>query len=195
MIKQVQNNIKEVCPTIYFKLIPTVMKKTLRNAILPVAMVLAFALSMVSCSSDSSEDLAPETNTAALNQSYDYSSSELELVDLINEHRVSLGLNPLETINYISVKSEEHDEYMIENNVLNHDLFEQRSQDIIQALGAVKVNENVAYNFITPSSALHAWLKSPGHKANIEGDFTHFGISIRENADGKKYYTNIFIKK
>jgi len=172
------------------------MKTTLRNAILPVAMVLAFALSMVSCSSDSSEAAAPNAaNEAALNAVYDYSSSELELADLINEHRASLGLNPLQTINYISVKSEEHDEYMIGKNALNHDLFEQRSQDIIQALGAVKVNENVAYNYVAPSSALHAWLNSPGHKANIEGDFTHFGIAIRENADGKKYYTNIFIKK
>ena len=38
-------------------------------------------------------------------------------------------------------------------------------------------------------------LNSAGHKANIEGDFTHFGISIRTNAEGKKYYTNIFVKK
>ncbi|SDK38407.1 CAP domain-containing protein [Flavobacterium noncentrifugens] len=170
------------------------MKTTLRNAILPVAMVLAFALSMVSCSSDSSEESAAQP-TAVLVQNYDYSASELELADLINEYRVSIGLNALQTINHISYKSQEHNEYMIEKNALNHDLFQERSQNIIQVLGAVKVNENVAYNYVEPSSALSAWLRSPGHKANIEGDFTHFGISIRENANGKKYYTNIFIKK
>ena len=85
---------------------------------------------------------------------------------------------------------------MISRKVVNHDLFPQRSENIIEVLGAVKVNENVAYNFVSSSSALNAWLNSPGHKENIEGNFTHFGISIREDAEtGKKYYTNIFIKK
>jgi len=172
------------------------MKTTLRNSILPVAMILAFALSMVSCSSDSSEDLAETPTSAKLVQNYDYSDSELQLADLVNAHRVELGLNPLQIINHISYKSEEHNEYMIQNNVVNHDQFQERSKNIIEVLGAVKVNENVAYNYVTPNSALHAWLNSPGHKANIEGDFTHFGISIRINpVNGKSYYTNIFIKK
>jgi len=172
------------------------MRKTLLDAILPVAFLLALALSLISCSSDTSEDLDQQTTTAVLVQNYDYSENELQLADLINEHRVSLGLNTLQTINHISYKSEEHNEYMIANNVVNHDLFHQRSQNIMEVLGAYKVNENVAYNYLSSSSALSAWLRSPGHKANIEGDFTHFGISIRINPEtGKKYYTNIFIKK
>ena len=166
------------------------MKSKLLRAILPMAIV----FTMLSCSSNSTEDLTAPT--ATLVQKYDYNAEELELADLINEHRVSMGLNPLETINHISYKSEEHNEYMIAKNLVNHDLFSERSQNIIQVLGAVKVNENVAFNFATPASVLNAWLNSPGHKANIEGEFTHFGISIRENAEtGKKYYTNIFIKK
>jgi uncharacterized protein YkwD len=166
------------------------MKTILLRAIMPVA----FMFTLISCSSNSSEDLsAPQV---ALIQNYEYTTNELELADLINEYRVSLGLNPLQTINHISAKSEEHNTYMIANNVVNHDQFAARSQNIIQVLGAVKVNENVAYNFVSPSSVLNAWLRSPGHKANIEGSFTHFGISIRENAQtGKKYYTNIFVKK
>jgi len=167
------------------------MKTKLLRAILPLALV----FTMMSCSSDSTEDLTTATD-ATLVKNYDYRADELELADLINAHRVSLGLNPLQVINHISYKSEEHNEYMIAKNVVNHDLFAERSQNIMQVLGAVKVNENVAYNFSTPASALNAWLNSPGHKANIEGEFTHFGISIRENAEtGKKYYTNIFIKK
>jgi len=171
------------------------MKTKLRNAILPVAFVLAVLLSLVSCSSDSVEELDAKP-TAELVQNYTYTDKELELVDLINAHRVSLGLNALQTINHISYKSEEHNEYMIQKNVVNHDLFQERSQNIIEVLGALKVNENVAYNYSTPASVLNAWLNSSGHKANIEGNFTHFGISIRVNeATGKPYYTNIFIKK
>jgi uncharacterized protein YkwD len=61
-------------------------------------------------------------------------------------------------------------------------------------LGAKKVGENIAFNYNTPQAVLDAWLNSPIHKQYIEGDFTHFGISIRLNSEGKKYYTNIFMK-
>ena len=167
------------------------MKSKLFKAILP----LAFVFSLISCSSDSTDDLTVPAQNAALVQNYEYTPAELELADVINEYRASIGLNALQTINHISYKSEEHNVYMIKNNVVNHDLFDQRSQNIIQVLGATKVNENVAFNYVSADTALQAWLASPGHRANIEGEFTHFGISIRENSvTGKKYYTNIFIK-
>ena len=166
------------------------MKTNLLRAILP----LAFVFTLISCSSNSTDDLVlPQ---AELIKDYNYSPTELELADLINQHRASLGLNSLQIINHISFKSEEHNEYMIAKNQINHDFFSERSQNIIQVLGAVKVNENIAYNYSTPNSVLHAWLNSAGHKANIEGSFTHFGISIKEDpATGRKYFTNIFIKK
>ena len=85
---------------------------------------------------------------------------------------------------------------MIDNNVISHDLFQQRATNLMEVLGADRVAENLAYNYQTPESAMNAWLNSPGHKANIVGDFTHLGISITVNqATGKKYYTNMFIKK
>jgi len=166
------------------------MKTYVLRAVVPMA----FLFTLISCSSNKTEEAtAPKPE---LIQNYDYSSSELELADLINEHRVSLGLNPLQLVNHVSYKSEEHNAYMIARKVVNHDLFPERSENIIEVLGAVKVNENVAYNFVSSSSALNAWLNSPGHRANIEGNFTHFGLSIRVDAEtGKKYYTNIFIKK
>ena len=83
---------------------------------------------------------------------------------------------------------------MLTNNVVNHDFFSARSQNIIEILGVKKVGENIVYNYSTPQSALVAWLDSPTHKGCIEGDYTHFGISIRLNAESKKYHTNIFIK-
>ncbi|WP_309641420.1 CAP domain-containing protein [Flavobacterium sp.] len=166
------------------------MKTSFLRAIVPVA----FMFTLISCSSSDSEE-TPAARPQLI-QDYAYNSDELQLADLINEHRVSLGLNPLQLINHVSYKSEEHNAYMIARQVVNHDLFSERSENIIEVLGAVKVNENVAYNFVSSSSALNAWLNSPGHKANIEGSFTHFGISIRQDqTTGKKYYTNIFIKK
>ncbi|MBP6374414.1 MAG: CAP domain-containing protein [Flavobacterium sp.] len=165
----------------------------MKSLALKSLLVVAFVLSLTSCSSPSNED---NSSKPELIQQYAYSADEMELADLINEYRISKGLNALDVVNHVSFKSEEHNVYMIAKKAVNHDLFDQRSQNIMEVLGAVKVNENVAYNFATPASALNAWLNSPAHKANIEGAFTHFGISIRtDSLTGKKYYTNIFLKK
>jgi uncharacterized protein YkwD len=148
---------------------------------------------MMSCSSDSSDDLSEDSKIVT---EYNYTDDELALADVINDYRVSQGMNPLQIVNHISFKSEEHNEYMIENNVVSHAFFTQRANNIIEVLGAVKVGENLAYNFSTPNAALQAWKNSPGHKANLDGDYTHFGISISINPEtGKKYFTNIFMKK
>jgi uncharacterized protein YkwD len=156
--------------------------------------LLAVIFTLNSCSSDASEASTVEAKIL-VDANYTYSPSELEAMKLINDYRVSVGLTSLEKINYISVKSEDHDNYMISNNVVNHDGFVDRSENIIKALGAKTVGENIAYNYDTPQAALNAWLNSPAHKENIVGNFTHFGIAIRENpVTGKKFYTNIFAK-
>lgn len=166
------------------------MKTKLFSALLLVVMM----YTMNSCSSDSSENNSTEVSSQKVND-YTYNSIELETLSLINKHRISLGLSELQIINHISFKSEEQCEYMITNNVVNHDNFVARSENIIKVLGAKKVGENIAYNYTTPQSAVDAWIRSKGHKENLEGDYTHFGISVRENpANGKKYYTNIFAK-
>jgi uncharacterized protein YkwD len=162
--------------------------KLLRVSLL--AFVLCF---IVSCSSDDNSTEIEASSTIVLN--YEYSPLEIETLTLINNYRVSVGLNALEKINHVSYKSEEHDNYMITNNVVNHNDFEARSTNIIKVLGAKNVSENIAYNYNSAKGAFDAWMNSAGHKQNIEGDFTHFGISIRENpTNGKKYYTNIFVK-
>jgi uncharacterized protein YkwD len=164
------------------------MKAKMFRALLPLAIV----FTMVSCSSDSEESTADKQVVTV----YNYNETELKLVTLINDYRESQGLNTLQVINHISYKSEEHNYYMIDNNVFNHDYFQQRSDNLIRVLGAEKVGENIAYNYQTPESAFAAWLNSPAHKANIEGDYTHFGISVTTNPEtGRKYYTNMLIKK
>ncbi len=172
------------------------MKAKLLRALLLVAMI----HTLNSCSPDAlgTPSTVASTTSATASQKaivYTYNSDELEVMSLINTYRVSIGLNTLEQVNYISYKSEEHNTYMIANNVVNHNDFVARSEDIMKVLGAKAVSENIAYNYNTPQAAVNAWLNSPTHKENIEGSFTHFGISIRIDAvSGKKYYTNMFAK-
>ena len=158
-------------------------------------LVLVFVLSALnSCTADAPASVT----TTAVSQTYvpyPYTTFENETLTLINNYRVSIGLNALIKSDYISFKAEEHNNYMITNNVVNHNDFITRSEDIMKTLGATYVTENVAFNYSTPKAVLDAWLASEGHKANLEGNYTHFGISVRENpTTGKKYYTNIFAK-
>ncbi|NRT17155.1 MULTISPECIES: CAP domain-containing protein [unclassified Flavobacterium] len=169
----------------------------MKTKLLSILLFLTVIFTMNSCSSDSSESKndSDSAKTSKEVEVYNYSTSELEAMNLINDYRVSIGLNSLKKINHISFKSEEHDHYMIVNKVVNHDDFVARSQNIIEVLHAKKVGENIAYNYNSPQSALTAWLNSPAHKENIEGDFTHFGLAIKEDpTTGRKYYTNIFAK-
>jgi uncharacterized protein YkwD len=164
----------------------------LRKALRLICLATIFSFT-VSCST---EDSSKETEAKSpIVTVYDYSPLEIETMTLINNYRVSIGLNALERINHVSFKSEEHDNYMIANNVVNHDAFVERSNNIIKSLGALRVSENIAYNYNSAKGAFDAWMNSKSHRENIEGDFSHFGLSIRENpVNGRKYYTNIFVK-
>lgn len=159
--------------------------------------VLLFAMVYVmnSCSSNAGEIEKVNSANSQKIVSYNYNVLELETMELINKHRQSIGLNRLEKINHISFKSEEHSNYMIANNVVNHNDFVARSENIMSILGATTVSENIAYNFNSSQTVLLAWLASPSHKKNVEGNFTHFGLAIKENPNtGRKYFTNIFAK-
>jgi len=125
---------------------------------------------------------------------YVFNSDELETMALINKYRQDIGLNILQQNKHVSYLAEQHNTYMITNNIVSHDGFDERYNNIVEVLKAIKVGENIAYNYKSPKAALDAWLLSPGHKKIIEGDYTHFGISIRQNKNNKNYYTNIFIK-
>jgi uncharacterized protein YkwD len=147
-----------------------------------------------SCTTDDSVTFS-STTVSQTTVIYPYTTFENETLTLINNYRVSMGLNTLQKSDYISFKAEIHNNYMIANNVVNHNDFVARSQDIMKALGASYVTENIAYNYNSPQAVLNAWLASESHKSNLEGNYTHFGLSIREHpTTGKKYYTNIFAK-
>jgi uncharacterized protein YkwD len=160
-----------------------------------ITLFITLLLTLLSCTNDALNKSTSSGPVPEVNIEYNYTPEELEVTDLINEYRASIGLNTLEIINYVSVKSEEHNNYMISNNVVNHNDFVARSEDIIKTLGVIKVSENIAYNYKTPQAAVNAWLASPEHKKNIIGDYTNFGISITKNPiNSRNYYTNIFVK-
>ena len=125
-----------------------------------------------------------------------YSGMELEILDLINIHREELGLKALINLNIISSVAMSHTTYMVETSLVNHNDFAERQQNLVEKANAKSVGENVAYGFNTSNGVVNGWLNSDAHRAIIENsDYTHFGISIEQNSEGKNYFTQIFIKQ
>ncbi len=151
------------------------------------------ALLSFSCSTDSIEEDKIEAITSSFVP--DTKVIEIEILELINNHRLSIGLNSLKNMSAIKAQAYGHTDYMIDKNEVSHDNFFQRKTNLTNSIGATRVGENVAYAYSSSGSVVNAWLNSEGHRNTIEGDYTDFEVSAEKDENGKWYYTNIFIKK
>ena len=124
-----------------------------------------------------------------------YSAIELDVLELVNAYRDQKGLSQLQFLDESSVQAAAHNRHMIENNEVCHDFFGSRYQALVEQVNAKAVSENVGFGYRTAEAVVNAWINSDGHRKNLEGNHTHFGISVKESEDGKYYFTNIFVKK
>ncbi|MCL5128463.1 MULTISPECIES: CAP domain-containing protein [unclassified Algibacter] len=151
------------------------------------------AMFAFSCSTERMDD---DSGTIVISEvTMESKTIEVETLELINDYRLSKGLNPLEDMDIVKSVAYSHTDYMLENNKISHDYFFKRSEYLKSHTGAERVSENVAYGYSSAKTLVTAWLESEGHRHNIEGDFTNFDISAEQNENGRWYYTNIFIKK
>ena len=159
-------------------------------------LAIVFLLSFVSCSEEDMATEIIEDYTIDLNlaKETNWEMAE-EITYYINQHRGSIGLNPIEVDQqHGSAYAVEHTKYMIAVENMNHDNFYYRQLALIYQ-GAERVGENVAFGYQDGQSVVRAWLNSPTHKRNIEGDYTHSGFGIMPNANGTYYFTQLFYKK
>lgn len=159
--------------------------------LLPFMAIIAL-LGFTSCSSESVED---QINTIEVPVAPQAKQIEIEIMELINAHRISMGLSTLNAHNTVKAVAFTHTDYMVEVDNVSHDNFFQRRESLQLNANANFVSENVAYGFNSAASVVNAWLNSPNHKDTIEGDYTDFDISAEQNSEGKWYFTNIFIKR
>ena len=134
---------------------------------LPVLALLAL-LSFASCSTNSIEDEAEALELKLVSQQAKV--IELEILNLINDHRLSKGLSPLEDMSIVKSVAFSHTDYMVDNDEVSHHNFYTRSNYLKANAGAQQVSENVAYGYSSAESVVDAWIKSEAHKDNIEGD-------------------------
>ncbi|MFP4846344.1 CAP domain-containing protein [Winogradskyella sp. PE311] len=152
-------------------------------------------VSILSFTSCSTEDIAEDIDAIEVPLAPQAKQIEIEIMELINAHRINEGLNTLNNHNTVKAVAFTHTDYMIEVDNVSHDNFFQRKESLQLNADANIVSENVAYGFNSAESVVNAWLNSPNHKLNIEGDYTDFDISAEQNNDGRWYFTNIFIKR
>ncbi|MEC3907761.1 CAP domain-containing protein [Tamlana sp. 2201CG12-4] len=155
--------------------------------------ILLVILTFSSCYTDHTDTLE---ETLELNLvSKEAKPIEIEILNLINQHRLTQGLGELESLSIIKSVAFSHTNYMVDNDVISHDNFFTRSDYLKTNADAKKVSENVAFGYSTAQGVVNAWIKSIPHKANLEGDFSNFDVSAEKNKNGRWYFTNIFIKK
>jgi len=160
-------------------------------------LIALFVITMTSCTKEltSAEEDLFENADSSENITVELSAQEQTLFDLVNDHRVSMGLIALEFSAASYPYALEHNEYMISKGELSHDHFNSRASKVSKATSANYVAENVAKDYPLIDSALEGWLNSEPHRNTIEGDFTHTTLSIKRDAEGNPYYTQIFFRK
>ena len=120
---------------------------------------------------------------------------EQDILYYVNQHRKDIGKGPLKLSVVITEECIAHSKNMALHKVaFGHDGFEDRVARINHKLKPYHaVGENVAYGQLTAEKVVQLWLKSPGHRKNIEGDYNITGIGIAPAKDGTIYFTQIFM--
>jgi uncharacterized protein YkwD len=114
-------------------------------------------------------------------------------VKVMNAHRKSLGLSPLVWDSRTAAAAKAHSRDMLNRDYFSHTTPEGGTTwDRLADRGVTysRAGENIAWGQTTGRAVFNAWLRSPGHRDNIErGSYTHHGV-------GKvgTYWTHVFIR-
>jgi uncharacterized protein YkwD len=113
-----------------------------------------------------------------------------------NIYRKSIGRIPIQPNSFETEVALQHSIRMAKGlTPFGHEGFASRIRLIEKQLGPMRSTaENVAMGQMTAREVVNAWLHSPSHRKNIEGNFILSGIGCAKNAQGIIYYTEIFTR-
>jgi uncharacterized protein YkwD len=137
------------------------------------------------------------TTTSGSSTTVNAGKLEKDILYNINQYRAKLGKPALTMIDAANKQANEHSANMASKKVaFSHDGFDTRIAKIIIEIGRVSnAAENVAYGQLDAKEVVDGWIKSSGHRKNIEGDFSLTGIGTARNSQGVIYFTQIFLRK
>ena len=137
----------------------------------------------------------PSKSTESIN------SREHRVFDLINNERVTRGLQPLIWIEQAAAAARSHSTNMAECGYFSHaDLSGRRVDDRADEFGLSdwrRLGENIAwlsgYDDPVPK-VVDGWMQSPGHRENIlNSKYRESGIGIAVSREGQYYFTQVFV--
>lgn len=121
-----------------------------------------------------------------------------DVFERINRRRQSVGLPPLVWDATLSYLAAEHSREMAAGRrPFGHDGFEARMAAARSSIQVSRGSENVGRNTYPPSQvvavAVAGWIESPGHRQNLEGNFTATGVGVARARDGEYFLTQLFV--
>jgi uncharacterized protein YkwD len=166
--------------------------KTFSGISISVVIIIAFFL----CSFTNSSSQKTAINLINNYDEVSIVNMEHDIFILINAHRKSVGLQPLQLSEVESDVAAKHSYNMASGKLpFGHKDLKKRMEIIAKQVGYISATgENVAYGQMSAHDVVDGWLKSSGHRKNIEGDFTLTGIGVAKDKKGMVYYTQVFTK-
>ena len=130
-------------------------------------------------------------------------SMERRVFDLLNAERRRNNLSSLVWDESLAQMARQHSDDMGGRNYFSHDTpdGEHTSDRAHQSrvTGWRALGENIAFNqgFDDPAAfAVERWLHSAKHRDNIlNGSFSHTGLGVVQTADGRVYFTQVFVTR
>ena len=107
-----------------------------------------------------------------------------EFVALMNDHRASVGCDPLEWNGDVAHVAQAHSEDMVERSFHAHtnpDGLSPFDRMTEAGISYSRAAENIAWGYGSAEAVLQGWLNSPGHRANIENcALTEHGVGLQD---------------
>lgn len=118
---------------------------------------------------------------------------EARLFELHNTARAENGLPPLQYDSAAVGVARSWAAELARSTSLRHNPNLAAQVDAYVTRDWTRIGENVGYSS-TADQVHTAYMNSPGHRANILGDFNRMGIGAARSADGRLWTTIVFIK-
>ncbi len=124
---------------------------------------------------------------------------EEQVLDLVNQYRISQNIRALTTDLRIAQQAREHSRAMANKQILvGHYGFDLRVDRISTFLPIGAAAENVAFHrgcSDCAQNAVQGWLESNAHRKKTEGEWGLTGVGVARDINGGYYFTQIFCRK
>jgi len=113
---------------------------------------------------------------------------------LVNQERGKAGLPNLGLDERLNQAAQQHCDFQAETDSMTHDGSSGDSPGTRMTqfgYNWVACAENISFGQSDEQECMTEWMASPGHRANILGDFTHFGAAV-SNSGSTPFYTQDF---